>query len=68
MSSPWNKKKTAINWYKYHLESVFDVTMPWDLYINTDRTLKSYRADVIINDRNENVCILIGMSVPSVGF
>ena len=58
----------AANWYEHHPPDVVEhenVTILWDFPINTDRTIKANRPDIVVKDRTEKSCLLIDMSVPS---
>ena len=58
----------AKNWYEHHPPAVVEhknITVLWDFPINTDRTIKANRPDIVVKDRIEKTCLLIDMSVPS---
>ena len=58
----------AGSWWEHHPADVVetrDVTILWDFPINTDRTIKANRPDIIVKDRKAKTCLLIDMSVPS---
>ena len=58
----------AAHWYEHHPPAVVEqgnVTVLWDFPINTDRTIKANRPDIVVKDRLEKTCLLIDMSVPS---
>ena len=60
--------KTEANWYEHHPKPVTEgdrVTILWDFPINTDRTIKANRPDIVIKDHKNEFCYLIDMSVPS---
>ena len=62
------KIQTVEEWYKHQPEPVTEgphTTILWDFSINTDRTIKANRPDIVIKDQREKTCILIDMSVPS---
>ncbi|MEO1764700.1 MAG: reverse transcriptase domain-containing protein [Cyanobacteria bacterium J06629_18] len=42
-----------------------DVTILWDMQIQTDRHIPANRPDIVIKDRREGKCWLIDVSVPS---
>ena len=42
-----------------------DVTILWDMPINTDKEIKANRPDIVIKDKSKGLCTLIDMSVPS---
>ncbi|XP_066912726.1 uncharacterized protein [Clytia hemisphaerica] len=55
-------------WYEHHPPAVVEsknVTILWDFPINTDRTIKANRPDIVVKDRKKRTCLLIDMSVPS---
>ena len=58
----------AKNWWEHHPPDVVgsnNVTILWDFPINTDRTIKANRPDIVVKDRKAKTCLLIDMSVPS---
>ena len=58
----------AAHWYEHHPPAVVEqgnVNVLWDFPINTDRTIKANRPDIIVKDRLEKTCLLIDMRVPS---
>ena len=55
-------------WFEHHPPSVVEskhVTILWDFPINTDRTIKANRPDIVVKDRKEKTCLLIDMSIPT---
>ena len=61
-------KIEADYWYEHHPPAVVEkdhVTILWDFPINTDRTIKANRPDIVVKDRQKRTCLLIDMSVPS---
>ena len=42
-----------------------NVTALWDFSINTDRTIKENRPDIVVRDHEKKSCLLIDMTVPS---
>ena len=35
------------------------------MQVHTDRTISNYKPDIIIKDKQEKICMLIDMAVPS---
>ena len=68
----WNIcKSKEINvtdkWYNHQPEPVTEndkCKILWDFAINTDRTIKANRPDIIVKNKTDKKCILIDMSVP----
>ena len=59
---------TEEKWYKHKPDPVTEgqnATILWDFGINTDRTVRANRPDIVIKDYNRRTCLLIDMSVPS---
>ena len=55
-------------WYEHKPNSVTeekDVTILWDMSIQTDKKIKANRPDIVIKDKAHHLCTLIGMSLPS---
>ena len=57
-------------WYQHQPETVMhnkdnNITIMWDMPVNTDRTITANRPDVIVKDSVNSTCKLIGMTVPS---
>ena len=55
-------------WYEHKPSTVIegkDVIILWDMPIHTDKEIIADRPDIVIQDRKENTCIFIDMSVPS---
>ena len=42
-----------------------NVTIMWDMPVNTDRTITANRPDIIVKDSVNSTCKLIDMTVPS---
>ena len=42
-----------------------NITILWDISIQTDREIKANRPDIVIKDKQENSCQLIDMSIPT---
>ena len=58
----------AENWYEHHPDPVTEshqVTILWDFPIQTDRTIKANRPDIVIKDLGAKKCTLIDMTVPA---
>ena len=58
----------AYKWYEHKPEKVTEnetATILWDMPVNTDKEIKANRPDIIIKDKKEKICIMIGMSIPS---
>ena len=48
-----------------HNKDNCNITIMWDMPVNTDRTITSNRLDIIIKDSVNSTCRLIDMTVPS---
>ena len=62
------KLTTPQKWYEHQPMTVTesnDVTVLWDMPINTDREIRANRPDIIMKNKKENICTLIDVSVPS---
>ena len=58
----------AEKWYEHHPDPVTEshqVTILWDFPIQTDRTIKANRPDIVIKDLGAKKCTLIDMTVPA---
>ena len=42
-----------------------NITIMWDMLVNTDRTITAKKADIIVKDSVSSTCKLIDMTVPS---
>jgi hypothetical protein len=42
-----------------------DVTMLWNQAVHTDKEVMANRPDVIIKNRKDKMCILIGVAIPA---
>ena len=42
-----------------------NITILWDMSIQTDREIKANRPDIVIKDKQEKSCLLIDMSIPT---
>ena len=42
-----------------------NITILWDMAVNTDRTITADRPDIVVKDLTNATCKLIGMTVPS---
>ena len=69
----WNIcKELNINveekWYEHEPQTVTErdnITILWDMPIQTDREIKANRPDIVIKDQQEKSCLLIDMSIPT---
>ncbi|CAH3194474.1 unnamed protein product, partial [Porites evermanni] len=57
-------------WYEHEPETVIhnkdnNITIMWDMPVNTDRTITTNRPDIIVKDSVNSTCKLIDMTVPS---
>ena len=57
-------------WYQHQPETVMhnkdnNITIMWDMPVNTDRTITANRPDIIVKDSVNSTCKLIDMTVPS---
>ena len=57
-------------WYEHEPETVThnkdnNITIMWDMPVNTDRTITANRPDIIVKDSVNSTCKLIDMTVPS---
>ena len=41
-----------------------DITVLWNMPIQTDREIKANRSDIVIRNKKEKRCLLIDMSIP----
>jgi len=58
----------AEKWYDHQPQTVTEndnVTILWDMPVNTDREISANRPDIIIKNRQEKTCIMIDMAIPS---
>ncbi len=56
------------SWYDHETPPVIEnerVKILWDFSVQTDRTIKANRPDIIIKEKETNKCYLIDVSVPS---
>ena len=56
------------NWYQHEVTPVAEnekVTILWDFSIQTDRTIKANRPDIVIRDKKEKTCLLLDVSIPA---
>ena len=42
-----------------------NITIPWDMAVNTDRITTANRPDIVVKDLTNATCELIDMTVPS---
>ena len=57
-------------WYEHAPETVIhnndnNITIMWDMPVNTDRTITANRPDIIVKDSVNSTCKLVDMTVPS---
>ena len=57
-------------WYQHQPETVIhnkdnNITIMWDMPVNTDRTITANRPDIIVEDSANSTCKLIDMTAPS---
>ena len=57
-------------WYEHVPETVKhkkdnNITIMWDMPVNTDRTITANRPDIVVKDSVNSTCKLIDMTVPS---
>ena len=62
--------KITDKWYQHTPETVIhnkdnNLTIMWDMPVNTDRTITANRPDIIVKDSVNSTCKLIDMTVPS---
>ena len=60
--------KANDKWYEHQPETVTEsekVTILCDMQVHTDKTIKAYKPDIIIKDKQEKTCVLIDMAIPS---
>ena len=62
--------KITDKWYKHTPETVIhnkdnNLTIMWDMPVNTDRTITENRPDISVKDSVNSTCKLIDMTVPS---
>ena len=62
--------KITDKWYEHKLETVMhnkkkNITILWDMPVNTDRTITANRQDIIIKDLVNSTCKMIDMTVLS---
>ena len=60
--------KTADKWYEHQPNTVTEtdeITILWDMPIQTDREISANRPDIIIKHKTKKECILIDMAIPS---
>ena len=59
---------TTTNWYEHETPPVMtneNATILWDFSIQTDKTIKANRPDIIIKDKKEKTCLMLDVSIPS---
>ena len=57
-------------WYEHEPETVIhnkdnNITIMWDMPVNTDRTITANRPDIIVKDSVNSTCKLIDMTIAS---
>ena len=55
-------------WYEHQTEPVTEnskATILWDFAIQTDRTIKANRPDLVIRDKKTRTCLLLDVSIPT---
>ena len=55
-------------WYEHEPQTVTErdnITILWDMPIQTDREIKANRPDIVIKDKQGKSCLLIDMSIPT---
>jgi len=58
----------ADKWYEHQPPTVTEndnITVLWDMPVNTDREIKANRPDIIVKNKEEKTCLMIDMTVPS---
>ena len=62
------KMNVSNTWYQHETPPVLEndrATILWDFSIQTDRTIKANRPDIVIKDKTEKTCLLLDVSIPS---
>ena len=60
--------KVEKRWYEHEPQTVTErdnITISWDMPIQTDREIEANRPDIVIKDKQEKSCLLIDMSIPT---
>lgn len=60
--------ETAHQWYEHETPPVIQnnqTKILWDFSIQTDKTIKANRPDLVIQDKTNKTCLLVDVSVPS---
>ena len=60
--------KASNRWYEHETPPVTEnekVTILWDFSIQTDRTIKANRPDIVIKDKTTKTCLLLDVSIPT---
>ena len=47
------------------MSEIDDITILWDMSIQTDREIKANRSDIVIKSKMEKSCLLIDMAIPT---
>jgi hypothetical protein len=56
------------SWYQHEVTPVAEndkVTILWDFSIQTDRTIKANRPDLVIRDKKDKTCLILDVSIPA---
>lgn len=69
----WNmckkyKIKVKEKWYQHIPDPVIDtpeITIIWDTQVQTDRTIKANKPDIILKDKVKKECLIIDVAIPS---
>jgi len=60
--------ETTDKWYTHITKPVYeegDVTVLWNQAVNTDRKVTANRPGIIIKNKKEKTCTLIGVGIPT---
>jgi len=47
------------------VSEIDDITILWDMSIQTDREIKANRSDIVVKNKKEKSCLLIDMAIPT---
>ena len=59
---------TNEKWCKHEPQTVTEkdnITILWDMPIQTDHEMKTNRPDIVIKNKQEKSCLLVDMSIPT---
>ena len=59
---------TNEEWCKHELQTVtekYNITILWDMPIQTDHEMKTNRPDIVIKNKQEKSCLPVDMSIPT---